>query len=97
MHGNGEFTWEDGKKYIGEYQNDRKHGLGKMIFKNNKKAYGFWKSYLQHGKGILLDTLGNIEKKAEWKDGLKINEFKSDETKGFEVILNLIELDKNKN
>lgn len=28
MHGNGIFTWEDGKRYEGEYMDDKKHGFG---------------------------------------------------------------------
>jgi hypothetical protein len=30
MHGKGEFVWEDGRKYIGNYLNDLKSGYGKF-------------------------------------------------------------------
>ena len=28
MHGKGEFVWADGRKYNGEYLEDKKHGNG---------------------------------------------------------------------
>ena len=28
MHGKGIITWADGRKYEGEYKNDKKHGYG---------------------------------------------------------------------
>lgn len=28
MHGKGLYTWLDGRKYEGDYENDKKHGLG---------------------------------------------------------------------
>jgi hypothetical protein len=28
MHGKGKFTWPDGRSYIGEYCEDKKHGYG---------------------------------------------------------------------
>lgn len=30
MDGNGEFTWPDGRKYIGSYVEDKKHGYGEF-------------------------------------------------------------------
>jgi len=28
MDGSGEFTWPDGRKYVGEYKDDKKEGYG---------------------------------------------------------------------
>ena len=28
MHGKGIYTWSDGRKYQGDYLNDKKHGFG---------------------------------------------------------------------
>jgi len=33
-HGNGIYTWADGRKYDGEWQNGRQHGNGKYISKD---------------------------------------------------------------
>lgn len=32
MHGKGIFTWKDGKKYEGDYFEDKKHGFGAFIW-----------------------------------------------------------------
>jgi len=28
MHGKGHYTWKDGREYIGDYYEDKKHGYG---------------------------------------------------------------------
>jgi hypothetical protein len=36
MHGKGTFSWPDGRKYEGEYINDKKHGFGTFTFKDGR-------------------------------------------------------------
>ena len=36
MHGNGVLTWPDGRRYQGEYQNDKKHGYGEFYWNDGK-------------------------------------------------------------
>ena len=36
MDGKGFFTWPDGRKYEGEYLNDKKHGVGVFTFKDGR-------------------------------------------------------------
>ncbi len=43
MHGNGEFTWSDGRRYTGEYFEDRKHGHGEFEWPDGRKYKGGWK------------------------------------------------------
>ena len=43
MNGEGTFTWPDGRKYEGEYLNDKKHGLGKFTHADGSKYNGNWK------------------------------------------------------
>ena len=52
MHGQGTYTWKDGRKYIGEYKFDKKvfllnhilqHGFGTIIWTDGKKYEGYWK------------------------------------------------------
>ena len=31
MHGKGIYIWKDGRKYEGEYVNDKKHGFGSNV------------------------------------------------------------------
>ena len=52
MDGNGKFTWEDGKTYIGDYVNDKKHGKGKLMWNNEKYYEGSWVNNKQHGEGM---------------------------------------------
>lgn len=43
MHGKGVYTWTDGRKYEGEYFNDKKHGYGVYTYSDNRKFEGEWK------------------------------------------------------
>jgi hypothetical protein len=36
MHGKGTYIWENGRKYQGEYFNDKKHGSGKYYWPDGK-------------------------------------------------------------
>lgn len=36
MHGKGVFVWPDGRKYEGDYLNDKKHGFGIFQFKDGR-------------------------------------------------------------
>ena len=36
MHGKGIYTWKDGRKYEGEYLNDKKHGFFHIFILINK-------------------------------------------------------------
>ena len=43
MHGKGIFTWDNGKKYEGDYVDDKKEGHGVMIFPDGRIYDGHWK------------------------------------------------------
>ena len=42
MDGKGLFTWPDGRKYEGDYLNDKKHGFGIFTFKDGRVYEGEW-------------------------------------------------------
>lgn len=44
MHGFGIYAWKDGRKYEGEYLNDKKHGQGTYTWADGRKYTGGWKS-----------------------------------------------------
>ena len=44
MHGKGTFIWPDGRKYLGEYVNERKHGYGEFYWPNGRVYKGHWKN-----------------------------------------------------
>ena len=43
MHGKGVFTWTDGRKYTGEYVNDKKEGKGIFEWPDSRRYEGEWK------------------------------------------------------
>lgn len=47
-HGFGEYTWADGRKYIGNWSNGKQHGDGKYIQLEGKERSGTW----ENGKRI---------------------------------------------
>ena len=40
MHGEGEYTWGDGRMYKGSYLNDKKHGFGEYTWNDGRKYIG---------------------------------------------------------
>ena len=36
------FTWPDGRKYVGEYKNDKKHGYGEFFWYDGREYKGYW-------------------------------------------------------
>jgi len=44
MNGKGEFKWPDGRKYIGNYENDKKEGHGVFYWPDGRKYDGYWKN-----------------------------------------------------
>jgi hypothetical protein len=42
MHGYGVHTWEDGRKYDGEYKHGKKHGKGTYIWADGRFYTGGW-------------------------------------------------------
>jgi len=44
MHGFGVFTWKDGRRYEGEYVEDKKEGKGTFSWPDGKKYIGGWKN-----------------------------------------------------
>ena len=74
MNGYGEFSWPDGKKYIGWYEDDKKSGFGIFYWPDSKKVYvGFWENGKQHGYGTLINK--NSFKFGFWENGIKKNSF----------------------
>jgi hypothetical protein len=42
MNGFGIFDWPDGRKYEGEYLDDKKHGKGTFRWADNRTYCGTW-------------------------------------------------------
>lgn len=71
MHGYGVIEWADGRKYEGQYENDKKQGHGTFYWADGRKYVGGWKNGKQHGKGEYYLQSGD-KKYGEWMDGKRI-------------------------
>jgi hypothetical protein len=69
MHGYGTFTWNDGRKYVGEYVHDKKHGRGRFLWADGKTYDGPWVNGVQHGVGSFRSHTNATMRRAEYADG----------------------------
>ncbi len=82
MEGMGVYVWNDGRKYEGEYKDDKKHGYGVYVWADGRCYKGFWSRGKQHGLGQYLIP-GNSSGKEEvtrhglWEDGKRIKWFET--------------------
>ena len=44
MHGQGEYTQPDGRRYVGEFVNDKKEGEGMMQWPDGRVYIGAWRN-----------------------------------------------------
>ncbi|MDB4046453.1 trypsin-like peptidase domain-containing protein, partial [Amylibacter sp.] len=50
----GTHTWDDGGKYIGEWQNDKTHGQGTYTWASGNKYVGEWQNNKKNGQGTFI-------------------------------------------
>lgn len=43
MEGKGEMTWSDGRKYNGDFANNKRNGFGIYTWPDGRKYEGHWK------------------------------------------------------
>jgi hypothetical protein len=73
MHGRGIFTWPDGRKYEGEYYNDKKHGVGTYTWADGKRYEGEWQNGRQNGSGIMYTPEnGGKGRTGQWFQGKRV-------------------------
>jgi len=72
MHGRGKYAWADGRKYEGEYLNDKKHGFGVYTWPDGRMYQGFWENGKQEGKAKYIGVDGN-SKWGTWREGKRID------------------------
>ena len=66
------FEWPDGRKYIGDYKNDKKEGHGVFSWPDGRKYDGNWKNGKQDGEGKFYNPKNKEWKKGIWKEGKRI-------------------------
>jgi hypothetical protein len=71
MDGSGVYTWKDGRKYVGEYRDDKKHGKGEYTWPDGRKFVGTWINGKQNGEGTYYLADGQA-RKGYWEDGKRI-------------------------
>ena len=75
MNGNGIYTYPDGSKYEGDWEDNKKHGKGIYYYNNElwkgDKYEGDWENDNQHGKGIYYynnEPIKGDKYEGEWQD-----------------------------
>jgi hypothetical protein len=61
-------TYQDGRKYVGEFKNGKKDGQGKYAYPDGDEYVGGWKDDKKHGQGtdIFVDGSKGI---GEFREG----------------------------
>ena len=77
-HGFGVYTWTDGSKYSGYWENNTAHGFGRLEHANGEVYEGNWENDKVSGYGEYLSIEGKIYK-GEW-----IND--TQEGRGMEIV-----------
>ena len=70
----GTYSFYDGRKYVGEWKNDRYNGFGIYSFANGEKYVGEWIDDKRNGKGILYARDGSILQMGIWVDNKLVEE-----------------------
>ena len=65
MDGYGVLRWRDGKKYEGNFVNDKREGQGTFIWADGRKFIGDWKAGKQHGVGTYISKDG-VQRQGQW-------------------------------
>ena len=76
MHGYGEYSWNDGRKYIGFYNMDKKEGFGIYIWNDTRAYIGFWKDGKQHGVGKYVNN--GVTRFGNWQKGKRMSWFEDE-------------------
>ena len=61
MNGLGLFLWKDGRKYKGEYKDDKKYNFGCYYGNDDKKYEGFWDNGIQKDLGKFTKKDGSFK------------------------------------
>ena len=69
-HGRGEFTFNNGLRYVGDYENGIREGSGTIYKKSGGLAYsGNIRNGIPNGKGYIINAKGE-ENYGEWFEGM---------------------------
>jgi len=80
MDGVGCYQWSDGRRYEGEYKEDKKHGFGIYQWADGRVYIGFWCRGKQHGLGTYKTPEAQSLRYGLWEDGKRIAWFDDENT-----------------
>ena len=69
QHGQGTYTWSDGRKYKGGWKDGKHHGHGEYTKTDGNKYVGDYKDGEYHGQGTQTSSDG-LKYEGEFKDGI---------------------------
>ena len=64
-------TWENGRKYVGEFKDGKRYGQGIMTHPDGSKYTGQWEDSIPNGEGTYTFADGKIDK-GIWKKSVLI-------------------------
>mmetsp|Transcript_14759 Transcript_14759/g.33561 ORF Transcript_14759/g.33561 Transcript_14759/m.33561 type:complete len:90 (+) Transcript_14759:182-451(+) len=59
-------SWPDGRRYMGEYADDRKHGQGSFSWPDGRCYRGQWSRGKRHGVGVYTNARG-VTRRGFWQ------------------------------
>jgi len=65
------YSWPDGRKYDGQYENDQKNGNGTFYWPDGRKYSGGWRDGKQHGEANFTAANGE-HRKGIWEEGKRV-------------------------
>lgn len=68
MHGDGVFTFDDGRRYEGQYVKGEKGGIGLFTWADGRTYEGGFEAGRQHGRGIFR-VPGRPDTRGRWERG----------------------------
>lgn len=69
IHGIGEYSWPDGRRYWGIYQDGKKHGFGVFMYADERRYEGFWVVGKQHGEGQFYYAGSDVPRYGTFHEG----------------------------
>ena len=78
MEGVGIYQWTDGRRYEGQYKEDKKSGFGIYHWQDGRVYIGYWSGGKQHGLGTFKSPEFEGLKYGLWEDGKRIQWFEDE-------------------
>ena len=78
INGQGDTTYANGDRYVGEYKENKYHGQGTLTFADGRVWMGEWSEAKVHGRFVKYNAEGNIESSGIFREGRLVSAQKID-------------------